>query len=225
MSAFTVVFDLDGTLVDSAPDLVATLNTVFAREGLAPVPYDVARNMVGGGARRMIELGLMADGSAEAARDIDRMFEDFITYYAAHIADHSQPFPGLTGALDQLAARGAQFAVCTNKLEWLSRRLLDALDLSARFVAICGQDTFSVHKPDPEILRRTIKQAGGRLDRSVMVGDSATDIDTARAAAVPVIAVDFGYTEIPVAQLGPDRVIGHFDKLPGAVFELLTPHT
>jgi phosphoglycolate phosphatase len=152
------------------------------------------------------------------------MFEDFITYYAAHIADHSQPFPGLTGALDQLAARGAQFAVCTNKLEWLSRRLLDALDLSARFVAICGQDTFSVHKPDPEILRRTIKQAGGRLDRSVMVGDSATDIDTARAAAVPVIAVDFGYTEIPVAQLGPDRVIGHFDKLPGAVFELLTPH-
>jgi len=225
MSAFTVVFDLDGTLVDSAPDLVATLNTVFAREGLAPVPYDVARNMVGGGARRMIELGLMADGSAVAARDIDRMFEDFITYYAAHIADHSKPFPGLTGALDQLAARGAQFAVCTNKLEWLSRRLLDALDLSARFVAICGQDTFSVHKPDPEILRRTIKQAGGRLDRSVMVGDSATDIDTARAAAVPVIAVDFGYTEIPVAQLGPDRVIGHFDKLPGAVFELLTPHT
>jgi len=224
MSAFTVVFDLDGTLVDTAPDLVATLNTVFAREELAPVPYDVARNMVGGGARRMIELGLMADGRVVAARDIDRMFEDFITYYAAHIADHSKPFPGLTGALDQLAARGAQFAVCTNKLEWLSRRLLDALDLSARFVAICGQDTFSVHKPDPEILRRTIKQAGGRLDRSVMVGDSATDIDTARAAAVPVIAVDFGYTEIPVAQLGPDRVIGHFDKLPGAVFELLTPH-
>jgi phosphoglycolate phosphatase len=225
MSAFTVVFDLDGTLVDSAPDLVATLNTVFAREGLAPVPYDVARNMVGGGARRMIELGLMADGRAVAARDIDRMFEDFITYYAAHIADHSKPFPGLTGALDQLAARGAQFAVCTNKLEWLSRRLLDALNLSARFVAICGQDTFGVHKPDPEILRRTIKQAGGRVDQSVVVGDSATDIDTARAAAVPVIAVDFGYTEIPVAQLGPDRVIGHFDKLPGAVFELLTPHT
>jgi phosphoglycolate phosphatase len=225
MSAFTVVFDLDGTLVDSAPDLVATLNTVFACEGLAPVPYDVARNMVGGGARRMIELGLMADGRAVATRAIDRMFEDFITYYAAHIADHSKPFPGLTGALDQLAARGAQFAVCTNKLEWLSRRLLDALNLSARFVAICGQDTFGVHKPDPEILRRTIKQAGGRVDQSVVVGDSATDIDTARAAAVPVIAVDFGYTEIPVAQLGPDRVIGHFDKLPGAVFELLTPHT
>jgi phosphoglycolate phosphatase len=225
MSAFTVIFDLDGTLVDTAPDLVATLNAVFAREELAPVPYDLARNMVGGGARRMIELGLKAEGRAVAARDVDRMFEDFITHYAAHIADHSQPFPGLTGALDQLGERGAQFAVCTNKLEWLSRRLLDALGLSARFVAICGQDTFGVHKPDPEILRRTIIQAGGRLDQSVMVGDSVTDIHTARAATVPVIAVDFGYTETPVAQLGPDRIIGHFDKLPGAVFELLTPRT
>ena len=223
MSAFTVVFDLDGTLVDTAPDLVATLNAVFAREGFAPVPYETARNMVGGGARRMIELGLKAEGRTLAARDVDRMFDEFITYYAAHIADHSRPFPGLTGALDQLAARGARFAVCTNKLEGLSRLLLDTLGLSARFEAICGQDTFGVHKPDPEILRRTIMQAGGSLERAVMVGDSATDIDTARAAAVPVIAVDFGYTETPVAQLGPDRIIGHFDKLPGAVFELLTP--
>jgi phosphoglycolate phosphatase len=220
MSAFTVVFDLDGTLVDTAPDLVATLNTVFAREGLAPVPYEAARNMVGAGARRMIELGLKAEGRALAVRDVDRLFDEFITHYSAHIADHSQPFPGLTGALDELAARGARFAVCTNKLEWLSRQLLDALGLSSRFEAICGQDTFGVHKPDPEILRRTIKQAGGRLERAVMVGDSATDIDTARAAAVPVIAVDFGYTETPVAQLGPDRIIGHFDNLPAAVFEL-----
>ena len=222
MSAFTVVFDLDGTLVDTAPDLVATLNAVFAREGLAPVPYEAARNMVGAGARRMIELGLKAEGRVLAVRDVDRLFDEFITHYAAHIADHSQPFPGLTGALDQLAASGARFAVCTNKLEWLSRQLLDTLGLSARFEAICGQDTFGVHKPDPEILRRTIKQAGGSLERAVMVGDSSADIDTARAAAVPVIAVDFGYTETPVAQLGPDRIIGHFDKLPAAVFDLFT---
>lgn len=222
MSAFTVVFDLDGTLVDTAPDLVATLNAVFARQGLAPVPYEAARNMVGAGARRMIELGLKAEGRVLAVRDVDRLFDEFITHYAAHIADHSQPFPGLTGALDQLAASGARFAVCTNKLEWLSRQLLDTLGLSARFEAICGQDTFGVHKPDPEILRRTIKQAGGSLERAVMVGDSSADIDTARAAAVPVIAVDFGYTETPVAQLGPDRIIGHFDKLPAAVFDLFT---
>jgi phosphoglycolate phosphatase len=217
----TVVFDLDGTLVDTAPDLIATLNAVLAREGLPPVPYDAARTTVGGGARRMIERGLERQQRAFAARDIDRMFDAFIAHYAAHIADHSLPFPGVTAALDQLTAREYRFAICTNKLEWLSRRLLDALGLSARFAAICGQDTFGVHKPDPEILRRTIKLAGGSLDRAVLVGDSATDIDTARAAAVPVIAVDFGYTDTPVAQLGPDRIIGHFDKLPAAVFDLL----
>jgi phosphoglycolate phosphatase len=220
-SGFTVVFDLDGTLVDTAPDLVATLNVVFAREGFAPVPYELARNMVGGGAQRMIELGLRLEGRALPARDVDRMFDDFITYYAAHIADHSLQFPGLVGALDQLTARQCRLAVCTNKLEWLSRRLLETLGLSDRFAAICGQDTFGVAKPDPEMLRRTIKQAGGNLERAIMVGDSSTDIDTARAAVMPVIAVDFGYTETPVAQLAPDRIISHFDKLPGAVFELL----
>jgi phosphoglycolate phosphatase len=223
MTARTIVFDLDGTLVDTAPDLTATLNAVFAREGLPPVPFAIARNMVGAGARRMIELGLARDKRAFAATDIDRLFGDFIAHYAAHIADHSRPFPGVVSALDRLAAGQCQFAVCTNKLEWLSRRLLDTLGLSARFVAICGQDTFGVQKPDPEMLRRTIEQAGGRLDRAVMVGDSATDIHTARAAAVPVIAVDFGYTETPVAQLGPDRIISHFDKLPGVVFDLLPP--
>lgn len=223
MPALTVVFDLDGTLIDTAPDLVATLNAVFASEGLPSVPFEAARNMVGAGARRMIELGLAREGRRFEATDIDRLFDDFIAYYAAHIADHSRPFPGLTPALDRLAARECRFAVCTNKLEWLSRRLLDTLGLSARFVAICGQDTFGVYKPDPEILRRTIKQAGGSLDQAVLVGDSATDIDMARAAAIPVIAVDFGYTETPVAQLGPDRIIGHFDKLPGAVFDLLPP--
>ena len=223
MSAFTVVFDLDGTLVDTAPDLVATLNSVIALEGMRPVPYDVARNMVGAGARRMIELAIAREARAFSIADVDRLFHDFIAYYAAHIADHSQPFPGLNGALDRLAAGQCRFAVCTNKLEGLSRLLLEKLGLTDRFNAICGQDTFGMPKPDPEMLRRTIMQAGGRLDRAVMVGDSATDIDTARAAGVPVIAVDFGYTDTPVVQLGPDRIISHFDKLPGAVFELFAP--
>ena len=223
MSDLTVVFDLDGTLVDTAPDLVDTLNVVFAREGLAPVPYDTARILIGGGARRMIERGLTLEGRACTAAEMDRLFADFIAYYAEHIADRSRPFPGLEGALDQLAARGCRFAVCTNKLEGLSRRLLDALGMSGRFAAICGQDTFAVQKPHPEILRRTIAQAGGDIARAVMVGDSGTDIDTARAARVPVVAVDFGYTETPVTQLRPDRVISHFDSLPAAVFEL-APH-
>ncbi len=220
MPPLTIVFDLDGTLVDTAPDLVDTLNVILAREGLAPVPYDKARTMIGGGARRMIEAGLTFEKRAFTAADVDRLFKDFIAYYAEHIADRSRPFPGLIDALDQLAAQGCILAVCTNKLEGLSRLLLDALGLSARFAAICGQDTFGVQKPNPNILRRTIAQAGGSAARAIMVGDSATDIDTARAAGVPVIAVDFGYTEMPVTQLGPDRVISHFADLPAAVSAL-----
>jgi phosphoglycolate phosphatase len=220
MFDLTVVFDLDGTLVDTAPDLAAALNVVLAHEGVPPVPFEDARTMVGGGARRMIELGLTRQGATFTTADVNRMFDHFIAHYSAHIADHSQPFPGLARTLDHLAARQCRFAVCTNKLERLSRQLLDALSLSTRFAAICGQDTFGVQKPNPEILRRTIEQAGGGLERAIFVGDSRTDIETARAAAVPVIAVDFGYTDTPVAQLKPDRVIGHFDMLPGAVFEL-----
>ena len=220
MSGAMVVFDLDGTLVDTAPDLVDTLNVVFAREGLPAVAYQEARTMIGGGARRMIELGLAAEGRAFDRSHIDRLFDDFLAHYAAHIADRSRPFPGLEAALDTLAADGARFAVCTNKLEWLSVKLLDALGLAQRFAAICGQDTFAIQKPDPEILRRTIAQAGGSSDRAVMVGDSKNDIDTARAAGIPVVAVDFGYTEIPVTRLGPDRVISHFADLPAAVAAL-----
>jgi len=222
MAAPTVVFDLDGTLVDTAPDLVATLNVIFAREGLPPVAYDAARNMVGGGARLMIERGLVSEGRQLSKAEVDRLVRDFIDYYAAHIADHSRAFPGLETALDELAGRGCRFAVCTNKLEWLSVRLLDALGLSARFVAICGADTFGMQKPNPELLRRTITRAGGEIDAAVMVGDSISDIATARAAGTPIIAVDYGYTETPVGELGPDRVIGALSDLPDTVFELLS---
>ncbi len=217
----TVVFDLDGTLVDTAPDLVATLNAVFAREGLPPVAYEAARNMVGGGARLMIERGLAAEQRTLPTTEIDRLCRDFIAHYAAHIADRSRPFPGLEAALDQLDADGWRLIVCTNKLEWLTVRLLDALHLTRRFSAICGADTFGLKKPDPELLRRTIERAGGRPDRAVMVGDSANDVDMARAAGIPVVAVDFGYTETPADELQADRVISSFRELPKAVFGLL----
>ena len=223
MAALTVVFDLDGTLVDTAPDLIETLNVVFTRDGLPPLDYAAARDMIGGGARRMIESALKLQGRGLTEGVVDRLFADFIVHYGAHIADRSQPFPGLDAALDRLASRGCQFAVCTNKLESLSRLLLEALGLSRRFAAICGQDTFGMQKPDPEILRRTIRAAGGVLQRAVMVGDSGTDIATARAAGVPVVAVDFGYSETPVRELGPDRVISHFDQLADAVFALAPP--
>src|SRR5262245_21753110 len=179
MAAPTIVFDLDDTLVDTAPDLIDTLNVIFAQEGFAPLAYEEARNFVGGGARLMIARGFNAQGRVLSPNKLEQLFKDFIAHYSEHLTDRSLPFPGVADTLDVLAARGCNFAVCTNKLEALSVRLLGKLELSDRFVAICGQETFGMRKPDPEILRRTIGAAGGRLETAVMIGDSVTDIRTA----------------------------------------------
>ena len=212
-----VVFDLDGTLVDTAPDLIAALNFVLDREGLPPVPLHAARNMIGAGARKLIERGLEVEGRAVTEGELARMTRDFIDYYAEHIADASRPFEGLEDALDDLEKSGYRFAVCTNKLEWLSKLLLDRLGLSARFAAICGADTFGVSKPDPVILRQTVARAGGIMSGTVMVGDAGPDVGVARRAGIPVIGVEFGYTDVPIAELRPDRLIGHMKELPAAV--------
>src|SRR5690349_11628204 len=217
----TIVFDLDGTLVDTAPDLVATLNVVLSSEGLEPVAYADGRLMVGGGVRVMVERGIKANGRQLPAAEVDRLERNFIGYYAEHIAVHSRPFEGVEATLEQLTANGHCLAVCTNKLEGLSLRLLDALKLRPRFRAICGADTFGVSKPDPAILNRTIERAGGDKTRAIMIGDSLTDIATARAASIPVIAVDFGYTDVPVAELKPDRVVSAFSDLPEAISQML----
>jgi phosphoglycolate phosphatase len=224
MPAPTIVFDLDGTLIDTAPDLIDTLNVVFAREGMPQVDYQTARNLIGSGAKAMIARGIEAEGLVVAPVKLEQLFTDFIAHYSEHIADRSRPFPGLIEALDALADRGCQFAVCTNKLERLSVLLLEELKIADRFAAICGQDTFGIQKPDPEILRRTIAAAGGTLQRAIMIGDSLTDIRTARAAGVPVIAVDFGYSERPVSEFGPDQVISHFAQLPTSVAAFFSAH-
>ena len=221
MARPTIIFDLDGTLVDTAPDLTDTLNLILGREGLPPLDYDKARALIGFGARRMIERGLALSGKFVPASDIDRMFVDFIAHYSSHIADRSRPFPGLEAALDLLAARGCMFAVCTNKLEGLSVKLLEALGLAGRFAAICGSDTFGVQKPDPRAVLGALGKTGGEAAQAIMVGDSGTDIAAAKAAGIPVVAVDFGYTEIPVSQLDPDKIISTFGDLPDAIGVLL----
>ena len=216
----TIVFDLDGTLVDTAPDLIDTLNVILTREGLPAVPFETGRNLIGGGAKATIERALAAEGRTCPPAEIERLYAAFIAHYADHLADRSRPFPHLESALDQLAGAGYRLAVCTNKLEWLSVRLLNILKLAPRFAAICGPDTFGVQKPDPEVLRRTVLRAGGKSSAAIMVGDSKTDVYTARAAQAPVVAVDFGYSDLPIASLKPDRLISSFSDLPRAIAAL-----
>ncbi len=209
----TIVFDLDGTLAETAPDLIAALNFVLTSEGIEPLPTASARYLLGAGGRALISRGFAQAGRPLDAAKLEILFARFLDYYNSHIADHSALFPGVVESLDRFAAAGWRLAVCTNKIEASSHLLLGKLGIAERFAFICGQDTFGVGKPDPKPLLETIRKVGGRPERTVMVGNSRTDIDTARAAGTPVVAVDFGYTDKPVAELGPDRVISHFDAL------------
>jgi len=217
----TLVLDLDGTLVDTAGDLTATLNDILVQEGLPTVAPEAGRAMVGHGARAMLSNALLAAGVTAEPERLDNLVALFIDIYAGRIAETSRPFPGVPEALDRFAAEGWRLAVCTNKFERHSRLLLSELGLAGRFAAIAGQDTYGVRKPDPRHLTETIRAAGGTAGRAVMVGDSEVDVGTAKAAGVPVVAVDFGYCRVPVADLEPDRVISHFDALYDAATGLI----
>lgn len=226
MQSPLIVFDLDGTLVDSAADLTATLNVILAREGLPAVPAAQARAMVGLGARVLIRRGFAAAGRDVDGDRLERLFHDYIAYYTEHIADHTRPFPGVVNTLERFAEHGYRLAVCTNKIESGAKKLLADLGMLGRFAFVCGQDTFRdgerfLQKPDPRTLWLTIEAAGGARDAAVMVGDSGTDIETAQAAGVPVVAVDFGYTDRPVESFGPDRVVSRFADVFGAAVDLL----
>jgi phosphoglycolate phosphatase len=221
MSAPTIVFDLDGTLAETAPDIMATLNIILDKEGLPALPLERARELVGAGARALIERGFRVSGRPLGAAQLDGLFLEFLEIYAARVAEMSHLFDGVEAALDRLAAQGMRLAVCTNKPIRHTRLLLDAFGVTGRFAAIAGRDSYPFFKPDPRHLTLTIAEAGGDVARAIMVGDSKTDISTARAAGVPVIAVPFGYTDVPVESLSPDIVIQHFDEIDAAVARLL----
>jgi phosphoglycolate phosphatase len=168
----------------------------------------------------MIVEGLNHSSQALPEAEIDRLLDLFLLYYEGNIARESRPYPGVVSAIEALAAEGAKLAVCTNKREGLSRSLLVALDLDRHFHALAGRDTFPVCKPHPDHLLGAVRMAGGDPRRALMIGDSDVDIQTAKAAGIPVIAVSFGYTDVPVSQLSPDRIIDHYDALLPAIRDL-----
>lgn len=216
----TLVFDLDGTLVDTARDLMETLNVILAREGVEPFPVEAAHGLLGAGARALIERGLAAAGKSVSPERMEVLFRDFLAHYGEHLHDNSNPYPGVRDALADFQRKGYRQAVCTNKMQNHSHLLLERLALKPYFAAVAGRDTFPFFKPDPRHLTETILAAGGVATHAIMVGDSRTDADTARHAGLPAILVSFGYTDVPAQTLGAEIVIDHFDDLGDAVQEI-----
>jgi phosphoglycolate phosphatase len=221
MRELTLVFDLDGTLVDTAPDLIAATNHALADLGLEPVADGVIRPHIGRGARHMIVEGLRQSGTTLADAEVERLLKSFLVYYEANIAVESRPFEGAVSALMKFRDAGARLAVCTNKREGLSRTLLKVLEIDHFFGALAGRDTFPVSKPDPGHFTGAVRLAGGEPQRAIMIGDTTVDVSTAKAARVPVIACSFGYCDVPAGALDADIVIDHFDELERAVASLL----
>lgn len=215
-----MLFDLDGTLVETAPDLASALNHTLAQAGLARLKLAEIRHMIGDGARAMLSRGLARAGAEVDAPDFEAMVRSFLDYYGMHIADESRPFPGVVAELERLAAAGVLNAVCTNKPEALSRKLLSLLALDRHFGAVVGGDSLPVRKPDGGHLLGALARLGVAADRAVMVGDSANDVNAARAAGLPVVLVSFGYTAVPANALGADAVIDRFEALPAALAAL-----
>ena len=221
MTSKTVVFDLDGTLIDTAPDLILATNHVLVGAGYQPVSPDFVLPYISYGSRVMIAEGIKHQGGEIQEDRIDEMFAALIAFYGANIAIESRPYPGLIEVLNSLRSRGIIIAICTNKREDMARQLMSELGLTSYFKAITGRDTFPVCKPDPEHLLGAIRLAGGEPKRSVMVGDSTIDYETAKAAAIPIIGVTFGYTDIPVAELDCDATISHFEDFLTALDQVM----
>lgn len=215
-----IAFDLDGTLVDTAPDLVRALNDAVVPAGLDPVPLEAVRAMVGRGAKALIVRAYeRAEIPAPDAPTLEHRLEVFLTSYAQAIADQSRPFDGVEAALDALLNAGAELSVCTNKPTWLAIPLLEAVGLKNRFARIIGPEDAPAKKPDP---RHLIAALGGPADRRcALVGDSAPDVDAAKAAGAWALVFEDGYSEQPAGALGADRLFRHFDELPGALAGLI----
>ena len=218
-----LIFDLDGTLVDTAPDLLGATNAVLAARGRRPIDPSTLRHMVGFGAQRLIGQAMEATGTAASAAEMPELVEIFIDHYREHLADFSRPFAGVEDTLTRLKDGGARLAVLTNKPDALTGPLLDRLGLSGYFGAVYGAGRKSYTKPDPRIFHDVVNELTARTGGgpAIMIGDSLTDLETARAASVPCVLMSYGYTPVPARDLGADLVLDDFADLPAALQSLI----
>lgn len=221
MKNTSLIFDLDGTLIDTAPDLVATLNHVLSLKDIAPLPYEIGRQTIGYGARRMIMRGLEVAGVSMTETTVSEMFDIFIEHYSANIATNSAAFQGVIEAIEHYRTKGWLCGICTNKREDLAVKLIKELKLHQHFDIIKGGDSYPVYKPDPGHLLGTIRDMNGAPEHAIMVGDSEADIMAAHNANIPVIAVSFGYSPVPVTDFKPTAIIDDYAQFSEAVERIL----
>jgi phosphoglycolate phosphatase len=216
-----LIFDLDGTLVDTLPDLADGLNMLLAEEGAAPLSADQVRTMVGDGVAVLVERGFQAAATwPEDSAERRRLIARFLDLYEPRAARRSRPFPGVPDTLSRLVESGSRLAICTNKPEAATHTLLRELDLSRFFSAIVGGDTTPRKKPDPLTILTALQALDANPEQAVMIGDSSNDVAVARAISIPVVVVTFGYTRIPPAELGADALISDFAELPEALLRV-----
>jgi len=221
LAGATIVFDLDGTLADTAPDLTRVLNATLDIEGLAPLSVETARTMVGQGARELIQRAAAVRGITFSPVRLGELTSAYIELYGRELVRDTKLFPGVEAALDQLAALGAKLSVCTNKRTAYSEQVLQALGVANRFSAIVGADSVDNRKPHPDHYRAAVTRAGGVVRRSVMIGDTTADVAAARAAGAPAAVVSFGYCDVECGKLGADAVLDRFSDVAPACRRLL----
>lgn len=219
--AYCIIFDLDGTLIDTAPGLADTMNVLLAAQGRQALSLETLRPYVSHGAKAIITYAMAATGKPASEELTKHLFSDFLTHYRLHMTRSSRMYPGLIPSLDKLKSQGYRLGICTNRFEASARELLEGLLLSDYFSSVTGQDTFGIGKPDPRPVLETLKDLGGEVENAVFVGDSELDVAAARASGLPVIVTSFGYGSVPADKLDADHVIGHFDELPHSVRSLL----
>ncbi|RMF34375.1 MAG: HAD family hydrolase [Alphaproteobacteria bacterium] len=214
------IFDLDGTIADTAADLILSANRTLGETALIDPARD--RELAFHGGKAMLREGLRRRAETFDEARIEALYDSLLVHYRRDICLHTRPFPGLVEALDALEGAGWRFGICTNKPEALARALMAELALDHRFPVLVGPDTFAERKPHPLPFRETVRGLGGEVGRSLLIGDSRTDRDTARAAGVPVVLVTFGVLGRDVADLAPDGVLDDYADLP-ALLEALLP--